>query len=60
MLILTRKPNESFFIGDNIKITILSDGQRGEVKVGIDAPRDIEIVREELLDLPEEEVWQNR
>ena len=47
MLILTRKQNESIIIGDDIKITIL--GTKGQdVKIGIEAPRDVEIWREEL------------
>lgn len=47
MLILTRKNNESFFIGEEIKISVLSI-EGNKVKIGIDAPRDISIVREEI------------
>jgi carbon storage regulator len=47
MLILTRKQNESIIIGDDIRITVLSDG-RGQVKLGIEAPEDVEIWREEI------------
>jgi len=36
MLILTRKQNESVIIGDDIKVTVLSD-RHGQVKLGIDA-----------------------
>jgi carbon storage regulator len=47
MLILTRKQNESIIIGDDIKITIL--GTKGQdVKIGIEAPDDVEIWREEI------------
>ncbi len=47
MLILTRKLGESVIIDDDIKITIL--GTKGnDVKIGIEAPRDVEIWREEL------------
>ena len=47
MLILTRKQNESIIIDDDIKITIL--GTKGQdVKIGIEAPRDVEIWREEV------------
>jgi carbon storage regulator len=54
MLILGRKPNESVIIGDDIVITILSvDGDR--VKVGIDAPSDVRILRQELYDSVREE-----
>lgn len=45
MLILSRKENESFFIGDDIKVTRL-DGNR----IGISAPEDVPILREELLE----------
>ena len=42
MLILTRKQNESVIIDDDIKITVLSDNY-GKVKLGIEAPQDVEI-----------------
>ncbi|WP_040725779.1 carbon storage regulator CsrA [Thiomicrorhabdus sp. Kp2] len=48
MLVLTRRENESLIIADNIKLTILSV-KGGQVRVGIDAPHDIAIHREELL-----------
>ncbi|MBM4054187.1 MAG: carbon storage regulator CsrA [Planctomycetes bacterium] len=47
MLILTRKLGESITIGDDIKITIL-EFQGKQVKLGIIAPKDIEIHREEV------------
>ena len=47
MLILTRNQNESIIIDDDIRITILSDG-RGQVKIGIDAPDEVDIWREEI------------
>jgi carbon storage regulator len=47
LLVLSRKIDESLIINDNIKITVLAvDGDR--VKIGIDAPRSIPILREEL------------
>lgn len=49
MLILTRRVGESLNIGDNIKITLL--GIKGnQVRIGIDAPRDVEVHREEIYD----------
>ena len=47
MLILTRKDNESLFIGDDIEITVL--GVKGnQVRIGINAPKDIDVHREEV------------
>jgi carbon storage regulator len=47
MLILTRSQNESIVIDDDIKITVVSN-RHGQVKLGIEAPEDIEIWREEI------------
>ena len=47
MLVLTRKADEQILIGDDIKITLVR--VRGNsVRLGIDAPRDVRIVRAEL------------
>lgn len=47
MLILTRRPGESLYLGENIKITIL--GMQGkQVKLGIDVPREMTVYREEV------------
>lgn len=53
MLILTRKRGESVLIGDGIEIKILGpcDGKYGDgVKLGIEAPREMPIIRKELVD----------
>ncbi len=47
MLVLTRKIGESFVIGDSITITVVSS-KGGQVRVGIDAPKDLAITRSEL------------
>ena len=49
MLILTRKQNESVIIDGDIKVTVLSD-KHGQVKLGIEAPEDVEIWGEEIYD----------
>ncbi len=47
MLVLTRKVEQGIVIGDNIYVRILSV-ERDRVKLGIEAPKDIPILREEL------------
>lgn len=48
MLILTRKKEESILIGDSIKITVV-EVQKNQVKIGIEAPKDLTVLREELV-----------
>ena len=47
MLVLSRRANESLFIGDDIKITVL-DIRGGQVRIGITAPDSIKVHREEV------------
>ena len=47
MLILTRKIEEALIIGDNVKVTVL-EVRGGQVRLGIDAPKDISVHREEI------------
>ncbi len=54
MLVLTRKMGESIKIGEDIEITILSV-KNDHVKIGISAPKNIEITRKELLEQIREE-----
>lgn len=49
MLILNRKIGESIILGEDIELTIL-DIQDGKIKIGIEAPRDVTILRKEVYD----------
>lgn len=47
MLILSRKPSETICIGDEVTVTIL--GVNGnQVRLGVEAPRDVRVDREEI------------
>ena len=49
MLILTRRVGETVTIGDNVRVTVL--GVKGnQVRLGIDAPKDIAVHREEIFE----------
>ena len=54
MLVLTRKAGESIRIGDEISVHVI-EIQRGQVKVAIDAPRDVTVHREEIYELVQRE-----
>ncbi|MBU5310746.1 carbon storage regulator CsrA [Tissierella carlieri] len=54
MLILTRKKDESIIIDGKIEIKII-EIEEGKVKIGIEAPKDIDIIRNELYKKMEEE-----
>jgi carbon storage regulator len=47
MLVLSRKPGERILIGDNIAITVVRIAP-GVVRIGVDAPDGLQILREEL------------
>jgi len=61
MLILTRNPYQSLMIGDDIKVTILELNKGQQVRIGIEAPKDIPVHREEVYQRIKEEddIWQN-
>jgi carbon storage regulator len=53
MLILTRRVGESLMIGDEVTITVL--GVKGnQVRIGVDAPKEVAVHREEILNRIEE------
>jgi len=47
MLVLSRKPQQGIWIGDDVFITVLSI-ERGRVRLGIEAPKDVSVDRDEL------------
>lgn len=48
MLVLSRKRSESLLIGDGVKITVIKV-ERNQVRLGIEAPGNVSILRAELL-----------
>ena len=47
MLLLTRRPGEKLIINDNVTVTVLSI-KGNQVRIGIEAPRDVKVHREEI------------
>jgi carbon storage regulator len=54
MLVLTRKPGQSIMIGDGVEVQVLSVAGE-KVRLGITAPRDVSIFRNEVYDRIEAE-----
>ncbi len=54
MLVLTRKPGQSIIIGDGIEVEVLSVAGE-KVRLGITAPREVEIFRHEVYERIQEE-----
>jgi carbon storage regulator len=48
MLVLTRRKNQSIVIGDDIVVTVL-EVKGDQIRLGITAPRNVQVYREELL-----------
>ncbi|MCA9040966.1 MAG: carbon storage regulator [Planctomycetaceae bacterium] len=53
MLVLTRKKTEMIQIGENIVVKVIRTG-KGHVKLGIEAPADVRVLRAELCEEPAE------
>ena len=49
MLVVSRKKDESIIIGENIKVTVVEIA-KDRIRIGVDAPERIKIVRSELYD----------
>ncbi len=52
MLVISRKVNEGFVVGDGIEVTILAI-RGNHVRIGIQAPKEVPVVRNELIDRDE-------
>jgi carbon storage regulator len=55
MFILTRRISETVIIGDNIKVVVLGVNGR-QCRIGIDAPKNVTVLREEIADRNKQEV----
>lgn len=49
MLVLSRRIGECILIGDDIKIMLVDTTGPGTARIGVSAPRDVRVVREELV-----------
>ncbi|HCS13984.1 MAG: carbon storage regulator [Zetaproteobacteria bacterium CG06_land_8_20_14_3_00_59_53] len=58
MLILTRKKDETMVVGHDVTVKVLSVSGN-QVKIGIEAPREVSIMRDELLDAKQDEASKN-
>ena len=57
MLILTRRTGESIMIGDSVEVKVLGI-RSGQVKIGVEAPKDMPVHREEIFNRIREEEGQ--
>jgi len=55
MLVLSRRVGERIFIGDDISVTVVRVAQ-GIVRIGVEAPQELSIVREEIKDQEKEDL----
>ncbi|MDD5036195.1 MAG: carbon storage regulator CsrA [Methylococcaceae bacterium] len=59
MLILTRRVGETLMIGDDVTVTVL--GVKGnQVRIGVNAPKDVSVHREEIYERIKKEQQQNQ
>lgn len=57
MLILTRRVNESLVVGDQVTVTVVAV-KGNQVRIGIKAPKDVQVHREEVYDRIQQESMQ--
>jgi carbon storage regulator len=48
MLVLSRKVGESILISESIRVTVVQSAKNGRIRLGIDAPPEVKVLREEL------------
>ncbi len=48
MLVLSRKVGESILISESIRVTVVQSAKNGHIRLGIDAPPEVIVLREEL------------
>jgi carbon storage regulator len=48
MLVLSRKVGESILISETIRVTVVQSAKNGRIRLGIDAPPEVRVLREEL------------
>jgi carbon storage regulator len=56
MLVLTRKPGEKIYIGPDITILVVKV-KRDKIRIGIDAPKEVAVLRAELTEQPSPECY---
>jgi carbon storage regulator len=54
MLVLSREKDESIVIGENVKVKVL-DVRGGKVRLGVEAPKDVPVHRQEVYDAIQQE-----
>jgi carbon storage regulator len=59
MLILTRKVGETLMVGEDVTVTVMAVNGN-QVRIGINAPKDVEVHREEIYERIKEEKTQQR
>ena len=50
MLVLTRETDQAVWIGPDVRVVVVAVESAGQVKLGIEAPRDVQVLRDELVD----------